>query len=143
MDRAIDVEKASLATFVGLNSRIVDSCKNAFWFAPVFKYFLDTAAKSFSVCMEVQMSWLTMVAPHVEEMQQSYSRVDAPFSSVANTPCGRAPLASEDLSHSMDIAVGAQFTSPSDREKSSFANRNQPSPGRTVSKEIGIGLRTA
>jgi hypothetical protein len=106
MDQAIGIEKASLTTVVRLNSSVIDIYKNAFWFAPVFGDLLDTAAKSFAFCIELQMNWLTIMVPHANE-------VAAPSSTVASSSGSQAPPTAEELAHSMDIAIGAQFEIPS------------------------------
>jgi hypothetical protein len=101
MDQAIGIEKASLTTVIRLNSSVIDIYKNAFWFAPVFGDLLDTAAKSFAFCMELQMNWLTMMVPHANE-------VAAPSSTVASSSGSQAPPTAEVPESDLDIAIGAQ-----------------------------------
>jgi hypothetical protein len=82
MDQALAIEKASQATVVSLNSCMLD----------IFGNSIDMASKSFAFCMELQMNWLTMFAPHV-------------FSHVAAAGRQAHPSADE-VALSMDIAVG-------------------------------------
>jgi hypothetical protein len=82
MDQAIAIEKASQATVVSFNSCMLD----------VFGNSLEMTAKSFAFCMELQMNWLTMFAPHA-------------FSHVAAAGEQAQPSADE-VALSMDIAVG-------------------------------------
>jgi hypothetical protein len=113
LDQAIGIEKASLTTVVRLNSSVIDIYKNAFWFAPVFGDLLDTAAKSFAFCIELQMNWLTMLVPHANEESETLLRVAAPDSTLVSSAGSQAAPTAEELAHSMDIATGAQFEVPS------------------------------
>jgi hypothetical protein len=108
MDQAMGIEKASLTTVVRLNSSVIDIYKNAFWFAPVFGDLLDTAAKSFAFCIELQMNWLTMMMPHASS---SESQAESP---------------AEELAHSMDIAIGERDTTRSNTVMSISGSQAQP-----------------
>lgn len=103
MDQAIGIEKASLSTVVTLNSCAID----------VYQNLLDTAAKSFAFCMELQMSLLNLMASHVADTVESISGM-------------QAQLTAEVLERSMDIAIGAQITAPSTMVESSSENQAQP-----------------
>ena len=80
MDQAIGIEKASLTTLVSLNSSVLDFYKNAFWYPPVFSDLLDAAARSLALSMEMQMNWLTLMAPLATEglrTASSFGRTNA------------------------------------------------------------------
>jgi hypothetical protein len=122
MDRAIGIEKASLATVVGLNSSAVDIYKNAFRFAPVFGELLDATAKSFTLCIELQMNWLTMMVPH------------------ASRSGGQAEPPAEELAHSMDIAIGERDTTQSNAVTSNSYNQAKPTE-EIPERSMGIAMR--
>jgi hypothetical protein len=89
MDQALAMEKASQATVVSFNSCMLD----------IFGNSLEMTAKSFAFCMELQMNWLTMLAPHV-------------FSHVAAAGEQAQPSV-DDLTHSMDIVIGERAVTES------------------------------
>jgi hypothetical protein len=119
--QAIEIEKTSLATFVGLNSCVIEFYKNAFWFAPAFGDLLDAADKSFACCMELQMSWLTMIAPQANKGPESSLPVAAPVSVVASH--GSHPAEEEE--YSMDIAIGARLSAPRSRVATNSDKKSQ------------------
>jgi hypothetical protein len=139
MDRATEIEKASQATVVCLNSCVLDIYKNAFWFAPEVGTLFDTAAESFAFCMESQMNWLDQLA----------SLALSGVCTVASSSGSRqAQPTSEVLAHSMDIAIGERFTAP--RSTVTSISGGQAKPQRKVkaavlehSMDIAIGARAA
>ncbi len=86
MDQAIGIENPSL-----------DIKQKTSWFSPVGKLF-KAAAQALGFCMEMQRSWLSVVAPHAT------SRV----STVASNSSSQSPASPDDLAYSMDIAIGPQ-----------------------------------
>jgi hypothetical protein len=92
MDCALEIQKTSLAAAVCLHSCAIDIYKSATCFAPETSAFLDMAAKSFALGIELHSNWLTLLAPW------------------STAICaGNAPTA-EELAHHMDIACGHQHT---------------------------------
>ncbi len=63
MDQALGIEKASLSTVVTLNSCALDIYQEALRFNPVFGNLFDLAAQAVACSIELQMSWLTLLAP--------------------------------------------------------------------------------
>lgn len=99
MDRALGIEKVSLDTVVSLNSCVIDTCKNAFWFSPALGDLFDTVAQAFASCMELQLSLLNLMGSHVSDTMESLSGF-------------QAQVTAEVLERSMDIAIGVRFTAP-------------------------------
>ena len=60
--------------------------------APVFGNLLDRAFRAFAFSMELQINWLTLLAPHA--------------SSHVATQGGQAHPKADELAYSMDIAIG-------------------------------------
>jgi hypothetical protein len=144
MDKAIGIEKASLATVVGLNSAVVDIYKDAFGYAPVFGELFDTTAKSFALCIELQMNWLTMMVPHPNERSETSLHVAAPSSTVASSSGGQAEPQAEELAHSMDIAIRARDTTQSNAVASNSGSQAQLSAEvPELSVGITMGARAA
>jgi hypothetical protein len=138
LDRATEIEKASLATVVCPNSCVLDIYKNAFWFAPEVGTLFDSAAESFAFCMELQMNWLQLAALALSGV-----------STVASSS-GRSQVrpTAEVLAQSMDIAIGERFTAPHSTVTSISSGRAQPQ--RKVkaavlehSMDIAIGAKAA
>jgi hypothetical protein len=95
MDQALGIEKASLSTVVTLNSCLLDIYQEALRVNPVFGNLFDMVYQAVACSMELQMNWLTLVAPHASSV-------------VASDVGGKShPKAKADvLERSMDIALG-------------------------------------
>jgi len=139
VDQAIEIEKASLATVVRLNSCVLDIYKNAFWFAPEVGDLFDTAAESFALCMELHLNWLGQLASF------ALSGGSTLANSFGSSQCQPTE---EVLAHSMDIAIGERFTAP--RSMVTSISGGQAQPQRKVkaevlehSMDIAIGARAA
>jgi hypothetical protein len=61
------------------------------------------AARSFAVCMEWQMSWLGLLAPHAGR-QAASNRVTT---NMARSQRSQAHPKAEGLEHSLDLVIGA------------------------------------
>jgi hypothetical protein len=143
IDQAME-EKASPLMVVRLNSYVLDIYKNAFMFAPAFGYLLDTAAKSFALCMEWQVNCLTLMASRAKEGYGTLLNVAAPSSTVAGSSRGQAQPTAEELAHSMDIAIGERFIAPSSTVTSISGGQAQPTEEVPESSmEIAIAARAA
>ena len=94
MDQALGIEKASLSTVVAMNSCVFDIYQEALRFNPVFGNLFDLAAQAVACSIELQMNWLTMLAP--------------PASSHFAAAGSQAQPTEKDLAHSMDIAIRAR-----------------------------------
>jgi hypothetical protein len=94
MDQALGIEKASLDTVVCLSSCAIDIYKNAFCLAPAVRELFDATGKAFAACLEMQMSWMTIMAPRVAGHSASSSG-------------SQYQASAEMLEQSMDVAIGA------------------------------------
>jgi hypothetical protein len=108
MDRAVGIEKASLAAAVGLHSVLIDLYKNAFGFAPELGNLFDQAARAVASCLELQLSLLAIMAPHAIVGSEAPLQIAAPGRSVARYARSQAHPPAEELERSMDIAIGAR-----------------------------------
>jgi hypothetical protein len=120
MDRAIEIEKASLDTVVHLNSWTLETYENAFWIVPLFSDLYGAAMNAFAFSMELPMHWLAMIAPPGNQRSESSLRAAAPSSTVASGYGRRVQPTAEVLENSMDVAIGAEFEAPG----SKVANRS-------------------
>jgi hypothetical protein len=139
MNRALGIEKASLSTVVSLNSSVLDIYETSLWFAPVFSNLLDLVSQAVACSMELQMNWLTLLAPY------ALSHVATPDSRVASTSGCQAQPAADELAHSMDIAIGERFTVPGSTVTSRSGGRAQPPTADALaySMDTAIGARAA
>jgi hypothetical protein len=95
----------------------------------VFGNLLDMASRAFAFSMELQMNWLTLLAPHA-------------LSHVATQGGRQAQPTEDELAHSMDIAIGAQFEVPSSMVAGSSGMQAQPTEEMPESNvDIAIGAR--
>lgn len=96
IDGEMGIEKASLASFVRLNSCLLELYRNTLWPSAVFGEFLNAARQAFAFSMELQMNWLNLIAPHGKQCSATASI------------SGRHAEPAEALARSMDIAIGAR-----------------------------------
>jgi hypothetical protein len=138
MDHALGIEQASLATVVSLNSSVLDIYKSSLWFTPVLGNLLDMVSQAVACSMELQMSWLTLMAPFAS------SHVAAAGSTVASSSGSQAQPTADELAYSMDIAIGPQFTAPASAVTSISAGKARPKADVLErSMDIAVGARAA
>jgi hypothetical protein len=140
MDQAIEIGKASLATYVHVNSCVLDIYKNASYFTPVFGNLLDVASQALAFSLELQMNWLTALAPH------GLSHVEIPGSTVAGNSGRRDETTEEGLAHSMDIATGARFVESSSKATGRSGPQDQQAAKDNAAEDnmyIAVGARAS
>jgi len=129
MGSAVEIQKTSLAAAVCLHSCAIDIYKNASCLAPEIGAYLDMAAKSFAICMELQSDLLTLMAP--------LSKAALCWGSMAE------PTA-EELAHHMDIACGHKDTVEGRAVAASSGTRTKPVAEEPDSDmDVVIGERVA
>ncbi len=96
IDGEMGIEKAPLASFVRLNSCLLELYRNTLWPTAVFGEFLNAARQAFAFSMELQMNWLNLLAPHGKQYLATASI------------SGRQAEPAEALARSMDIAIGTR-----------------------------------
>jgi hypothetical protein len=126
MDRAIEIEQVSLAAVGYFNSWVLEIYENASWVAPIVSDLLGTAGNAFAFSMELQWSWLTLIAARADKRSESLLPVAAPGSTVARGSASLAQTSAEVLERSMDIAIGAEFEAAG----STVENSSQPQSGQ-------------
>jgi hypothetical protein len=94
--------------------------------APVFGNLLDMASRAFAFSMELQMNWLTLLAPRALLHVATQGR--------------QAQPTADELAHSMDIAIGAQFEVPSGMVAGRSGSQAQPTADAPKSN-IAYGAR--
>jgi len=80
----LEIERASLASFLSLNSCAIDVYKSAFCFPQFVAPLLETMTKSLQSCLELQMNWLDLLAPRAG-------------SSAASDPVSQDPPEAEEI----------------------------------------------
>jgi hypothetical protein len=93
MDRALGVQKASLAAAVQLQSDVIDSFKAASWCTPELAEWLDGMAQAFAACLELQMTLFNLMGMQVGN-------------TIASLPGMNPEMAEQVVERSMDIALG-------------------------------------
>lgn len=147
MDRALGIHKVSLDSAVQLQScaiefyQAIDICNYASSFTPVIGAFLDTAEKSFAQClelythcMEMQRSWLTLLAPYALPYQET----------VASGSGSEAVATAEELAYHMDIAIGEAHTATGKMAaRRAGVHARMPTQEPEYSMDIAMGSRAA
>lgn len=105
MDRAIGYQE-SFDAAISLQSGLIEMFEQATWYTPAVCNLLDMAAQAVKACLDLQLIWLSMMAP------QAVSRAEATSHHLELVPCGggpgdRGPHTVEGFEYSMDIAIGA------------------------------------
>jgi hypothetical protein len=116
MDQALGIEKESLTPVVSFNSYSLDLYKNAFCIVPVLSNLSDAAAHASAFCVELEMGWIALLAPH------ALSHV----STVARSSRSQDQPNEEELAFSMDIALGESFAAPGSTVATSSGIPAQP-----------------
>lgn len=98
MDRALEIQKASLAAAIRLQSDLIESYKSASWCTPELADWLDGVARAFASCTELQMNLFALMGNHVT-------------STIASIPGMNPQLTAKVVERSMDIALGPGKTS--------------------------------
>jgi hypothetical protein len=93
MDRALGIQKASLAAAFRLQTDMIDSFKSASWCTPELSEWLDGMAHAFATCLELQMTLFAMMGTQVSD-------------SIASLPGMNGRMAAEVVERSMDRALG-------------------------------------
>jgi hypothetical protein len=102
MDRALGIETASLSAIVQLNASALNIYSQ---FAPAVCDLVGTAASAFAVCMESQLSWLTLMLPRPYQGSEDALPAIAPSSAVAGRSSGQART-TEEIERSIDVVLG-------------------------------------
>lgn len=92
MDRALGMQKASLAAAVRLQSDVIDSFKTASWCTSELAEWLDGMADAFATCMELQMTLFNLMGTQINR-------------SIASLPGMNPEMAAEVVERSVDIAL--------------------------------------
>jgi hypothetical protein len=93
MDRALGIQRASLAAAVELQMGVIDSFKSASWCTPELAEWLDGMAHAFATCLELQMNLFALLGTQVSN-------------SIASLPGMNSRMAAEVVERSMDIVIG-------------------------------------
>jgi hypothetical protein len=118
MDRAIGMEQASFDAVLHMQSCVMEACdvsvsklERPSCVAPAFGNLFVLMAQTITSLMELQLAWLTMMAPHAAPKTDTAMHVPASERKVATNAASnlrtmpQTPV--ELLAHSMDIAIGA------------------------------------
>ena len=136
LDRALAIQKQSLAAAVCLHSCAIDIYKSGSCLAPEFGAFLDMVAKSFAHCLEMHSNWLTLLSP---------------LGTTADSYGSQAAPTQDELADHMDIACGHKSTVPHRMVASSKAGSSgrrtrtvaRPAEAAAASMDIVLGERAA
>ena len=131
IDPAIEIERASLSTSARLNSSLLATYANLFWFPPAFGYLLETESKTFAYSAALHRNWLALLAPYA--VSPAASRSD-----------GETQVTAEVLERSMDIAMGERFVAWDSMAVSRFGIEPQlPEEVLARSMDSALGERMA
>ena len=135
MDQALGFGRESLAPVVGFNSCLLDLYKDAFYIVPVLSNLSDAAAHAFAICVELEMGWVALLAPHASTHVSPVVSISA-SSHDQTTP--------DELAYSMDIALGERFAATSKMDAGNSGKQAQPTAEVLAqTMDVAIGERVA
>lgn len=67
MDRALGIQKASLAAVVKMQSDAIEMQKHVYEGEPALNSFSDLASDTFALCLEMQMTWLNLMVSSAQQ----------------------------------------------------------------------------
>lgn len=104
MDRAMGSEQASIEAAVNLQSSVAGIMEQADWYTPALCNLLDMAVQSLKSCLDLQLIWLSILAPQAITPSQASSHL------LELVPQGEYDCAAHEeadgFEYSMDIALG-------------------------------------
>ncbi len=111
MDRALGVQKASLAAMVKMQSDVIEMQTHAFEREPVLDDVVETAseaaAQAYSSCLEIQLSWLDMMATFAKQGLKMWLQMATMGSTLVGTPAIQTQPEMEEEEESIPYGVGA------------------------------------
>ena len=111
MDRALGVQKTSLAAVVKMQSDVIEMQRHAFEGEPVLGEVLETAseaaAQAYSSCLEIQLSWLDMMATFAKQGWEMWFQMATMGGTLAGTPAIQPQPEMEEEEENIPYGVGA------------------------------------
>ena len=111
MDRALGVQKTSLAAVVKMQSDVIEMQRHAFEGEPVLGEVLETAseaaAQAYSSCLEIQLSWLDMMATFAKQGLEMWFQMATMGGILASTPAIQPQPEMEEEEENIPYGVGA------------------------------------
>ena len=107
MDRAIGIQKASLAAMVKMQSNVIEMQKQACGSEPVFGELFDGAAQALATCVEIQLSWLNLMVNCAKQGAELWFQLAAMGTQLASSPLPQAQPRMETEEESISLGVGA------------------------------------
>jgi hypothetical protein len=112
MDRALGIQKASLAAVVKMQSDVIEMQKHAFDAEPAFGNIIDTASQMYATCLEIQLSWLKMMVSCAKEGADMWVQLAATGTALSTGSAIKAqpemmPEIVEEAEESIPYGVGA------------------------------------
>ena len=111
MDRALGVQKTSLAAVVKMQSDVIEMQTHAFEREPVLDDVVETAseaaAQAYSSCLEIQLSWLDMMATFAKQGWEMWFQMATMGGILASTPAIQPQPEMEEEEENIPYGVGA------------------------------------
>ena len=111
MDRALGVQKASLAAVVKMQSDVIEMQRHAFEREPVlgniYEAASEAATQAYATCLEIQLSWLDMMVTFAKQGCEMWFQLAAMGSTLAGTPARQPQPELEEEEEGIPYGVGA------------------------------------
>ena len=118
MDRALGVQKASLAAVVKMQSdvvkmqsEVIEMQRHTFEGEPVlgdvFETASEAATQAYATCLEIQLSWLDMMATFAKQGCEMWFQLATMGGTLAGTPASQPQPELEEEEESIAYGVGA------------------------------------
>ena len=116
MDRALGVQKASLAAVMKMQSDVIEMQKHAFDAEPAIGNVFDTASQMYATCLEIQLNWLNMMVACAKQGAETWFQFAAMGTTLSTNSAPKAepemmskakPEMMEEEEESIPFGVGA------------------------------------
>jgi hypothetical protein len=109
MDRALGIQKASLAAVVKMQSDMIEMQKQAYNSQPALGNLFDTASQAFATCLEIQLTWLKMMVACAKQGAEMCFQLAAVGTTLASNSASQAQpeSAEEEEPESISHGLGA------------------------------------
>lgn len=102
MDRALGVQKASLAAVVKMQSDVIEMQRHAFESEPVigniYEAASEAATQAYATCLETQLTWLDMLGTFAKQGCEMWYRMATMGATLAGIPQSQPEIEEEEES---------------------------------------------
>ena len=109
MDRALGVQQASFNAVMKMQNDVIEMQKHAFEGEPAIGNIFEAASQAYATCLEIQLSWLSMMVEFAKQGAEMGFQLAAIGTSLAGIPAPQAQpaMTQQDEEEIIPYAAGA------------------------------------